>query len=192
MHRRRQDACSALAVTRPHAPHHHHHRSGIGGLLNTYFAGTLLHQRHSDPRPCTCTARTPTHRTLTTPQAHEAVLARASALAGSSAMQRLAQDPSVLQSVVHRSPELQSLLAQNPDMASLLAPERIQAVLELAQDPARLLHEAGLDAAGTGGGGGGGVGGMGQGAAGGMAEVMERLGQGDVSAHRKVGGRGAT
>ncbi|GIL93507.1 hypothetical protein Vretimale_19926 [Volvox reticuliferus] len=70
---------------------------------------------------------------------HEAMMSQVSRLASNPALQRLMQNPELLETVKERDPMLKRLLEQNPGMSELLAPDKLRSVLNMAKDPARML-----------------------------------------------------
>ena len=57
-------------------------------------------------------------------------------------VQRLLQNPALIQETITRDPRLQSLLAANPQLASLLQPEKLQQVMQAVQQPESLMAGA--------------------------------------------------
>ncbi|GLI71396.1 hypothetical protein VaNZ11_016594 [Volvox africanus] len=72
---------------------------------------------------------------------HEAMMSQVSSLASNPALQRLMQNPELLETVKERDPMLKRLLEQNPSMNELLAPDKLRSVLSMAKDPAMMLRE---------------------------------------------------
>ena len=63
-----------------------------------------------------------------------ALLKRASLLAGSPGLQQLLNNPDLL-----NLPQLQPILSLNPSLASMLQPDKLREVLQLCQQPEKLL-----------------------------------------------------
>ncbi|GIL63959.1 hypothetical protein Vafri_17867 [Volvox africanus] len=72
---------------------------------------------------------------------HEAMMSEVSSLASNPALQRLIQNPELLETVKEQDPMLKSLLEQNPSMNQLLAPDKLRSVLSMIKDPAMMLRE---------------------------------------------------
>ncbi|EFJ44081.1 hypothetical protein VOLCADRAFT_95695 [Volvox carteri f. nagariensis] len=70
---------------------------------------------------------------------HEAMVSQVSRLATNPALQRLLQNPELLEVVKERDPTFKRLLEQNPGMSELLAPDKLRSVLQMAKDPALMM-----------------------------------------------------
>ncbi|GFR51788.1 hypothetical protein Agub_g14245 [Astrephomene gubernaculifera] len=75
---------------------------------------------------------------------HTAMLDEASRLAQSPAVQRLMEDPGILEVAMQRDPQLKRLMEETPGMRSLLAPDKLRTMLEAFRDPQRVRSQ-GMD-----------------------------------------------